>query len=485
MPRTGVTAQHFLQRTQRDVRRIKSRSDLSTPRDRDPFRNDLMQQIFVTICWFCGSLSVLAADFPQFRGPNGTGVAEATTIPMTWSMTENVAWKVQVPGAGWSQPVLIGDHLYLTTAVSDKNLKPKDFSDGVKMPQSMGLGGLSKAPNTVIQWQVHCYNTTTGERLWAETVVEGKPKHPIHPSNTYATESPVADDDGIYTFFGATGTVAALNHQGQVLWRKELGAFSTNNGFGTGASMAIHNGKIFVQHFTNGSGILVCFDARTGTQLWRVDRDKKESSWSSPIIWKNDQRLELLSSGNDLICSYDPESGRELWRLSNVKTPTACSIAADKRQIYFGGSDPFSTGPLFAMQAGATGDVSPKKKNETFEKCGWLEAKGGPGMPSPVSTGSWLYVVDKNILKCYDAISGKRLYQNRLPSSAMVAASPIVIDNRLLLISESGDAALVKVGPEFEVVGGGKLDDVFWSTPAIGHKAIFFRGVDALYCIRQ
>ena len=444
-----------------------------------------MLKNILTACFVCCPVGLLAADFPQFRGPNGTGVAEPTTIPMTWSMTENVAWKVQVPGAGWSQPVLIGEYLYVTAAVSDKNLKPKDFSDGVKMPQSMGLGGLTKAPNTQIQWQVQCYNASTGDRLWAESVAEGKPKFPIHPSNTYATESPVADHAGIYAFFGATGTVAALNHQGQLLWRHELGAFSTTSGFGTGSSMAIHDGKVVVQHFTNNSGILICFDTTTGDQVWRVDRAKKESSWSSPIIWKNDKRIELLSSGNDLICSYDPSSGRELWRLSNVKAPTACSIAADNQQIYFGGSDPLSTGPLFAMRAGASGDVSPRKKNEKFETCSWLETKGGPGMPSPVSSGAYLYVVDKNILKCYDTTSGKRLYQSRLPSVSMVAGSPIVIGDKLLVIGESGDAVLIKVGPEFEVVGGGKLDDVFWSTPAIGAGAIYFRGVDALYCIRE
>lgn len=444
-----------------------------------------MLKNILTVCLLCCALDLQAADFPQFRGPNGTGVADATTIPTAWSMTDNVAWKIEVPGAGWSQPVLIGDQLFLTTAVSKKNLKPKDFADGVKMPQSMGLGGLTKAPNTQIQWEVHCYKASTGEQQWTETVVDGKPKFPIHPSNTYATESPVADQDGVYAFFGATGTVAGLNHQGRILWQQELGAFATNNGFGTGSSMAIHNGKVFVQHFTNGSGSLVCFDTKTGQKVWSIDREKNDSSWSSPIIWKNDRRVELLSSGNDLICSYDPETGRELWRLSNVKSPTACSIAADKRQIYFGGSDPLSTGPLFAMRAGASGDISPKKKNDAFETCSWLEPKAGPGMPSPVSSGTYLYVVDKNILKCYDSASGARLYQKRLPSISMVAASPIVIGDKLLVIGESGDAVLVKVGPDFEVIGGGKLDDVFWSTPAIGAGAIYFRGVDALFCIRE
>ena len=444
-----------------------------------------MLKLVFSACWLFLPASLMANDFPQFRGSNGIGVAEETAIPLRWSMTDHLAWKIEVSGSGWSQPVLVGEKLFLTTAVSEKNLKPKDFSDGVKMPQSMGLGGLTRAPNAVIQWQVHCYDAKTGERAWVETISEGKPKYPVHPSNTYATESPVADANGVYVFFGATGTVAGVSHQGQILWKKELGAFSTSNGFGTGSSMAIHNGKVFVQHFTAGSGVLACFDTKTGEELWRSDRKKNESSWSSPIIWQNNLRIELLSSGNDLICSYDPETGRELWRLGNVKSPTACSIAADHRQVYFGGSDPFSTGPLFAMQAGASGDISPKKKNESFETCRWIEAKGGPGMPSPVSTGAYVYVVDKNILKCYDAESGNRLYQNRLPSAPMVAASPIVIGNKLLLIDEAGNSTLIKVGSEFEVIGGGKLDDIFWSTPAVGDGTIYFRGVDALYCIRK
>lgn len=435
------------------------------------------------ICLFCGSL---AADFPQFRGTYGLGVIEGpASIPRSWSSSENLAWKIDVPGAGWSQPVVIGDSLFLTSAVSDKNLNPKNFASGVKMPQSMGLGGFTKAPDTTIRWQVQCYDAVTGAKRWAETIMEGKPKYPVHPSNTYATETPVADADGVYAFFGATGILAGLNHQGKVLWTKELGAHPTNNGFGTGSSLAIFDGKVYVQHFTNGSGILACFDTKTGSEIWRVNRTKNESSWSSPIVWKNDQRVEVLSSGGELICSYDPETGKELWRVSNVKAPTACSIAADNRQIYFGGSDPFSTGALFAMRAGASGDVSPQKKNGSFDNCSWLEVKGGPGMSSPVSTGDFLYVVDKNILKCYEAETGKRVYQTRIPSISMVAASPIVVGDVLLVIDEAGEAKLIKTGPEFEIVGGGKLDDVFWSTPAISNGSIYFRGVDGLYCIRQ
>ena len=431
------------------------------------------------------AMFVVADDFPQFRGVDGIGVTHERSVPRTWSSKENVAWKISVPGAGWSQPVIIGQQLYITSAVADKEIKPKNFSDGVKMPQSMGLGGMSKAPNTTIQWQVNCYDTRTGNLLWTETITEGKPKFPIHPSNTYATETPVADQNGVYAFFGATGTIAGLTPEGRKMWQKELGAFPTNNGFGTGSSLAIHRGKIYVQHFTNKSGILACYDSKTGDELWRVDREKNESSWSSPIVWENELRAEILSSGNDLLCSYDPDTGRELWRLANVKSPTACSIAADQRQIYFGGSDPFSTGPLFAMKAGAKGDVSPKKKNDTFDACAWLENKGGPGMPSPVSSGTYMYVVDKNILRCYDTSTGKRLYQSRIPSLTMVAASPLIVDDKILILDESGNAALVKVGPEFEVIGGGKLDDTFWATPAIAGGAIYLRGVNALYCIRE
>ena len=426
-----------------------------------------------------------AEDFPQFRGPGGRGQLSGQSIPTTWSAEQNVAWKIKVPGSGWSQPIVWGDRLFVTTAVAEKELKPKDFSDGVKTPQSMGLGSLTSAPDVVIDWQVCCYNAISGESLWTRTVSSGKPKYAVHPSNTYATETPVANGDGVYVYFGATGSLAAFKHDGEPLWQKELEAFPTSNSFGTGSSLAIDETRVIVQQLSEKSARVLCLDTRSGEQLWQHERAKPESSWSSPVVWRNADRTEVLISGGSKVESLDPKSGSTLWVVSNVKAPTACSIAFDEERIYFGGSDPLSKGPLFAVKRGASGNIEPKKKNDTFDSLVWLEKQAGPGMASPVSSGDQVYVVDNNILRVYDAATGERHYQTRLPKLKMVAASPLIIDDRLLVIDEGGTAVLVKLGKEFEVVGGGEIKDIFWSTPAVAHNSIYLRGVDGLYCIRS
>ncbi len=334
------------------------------------------------------------------------GVVADASLPTSWSETENLAWKVEVPGTGWSQPVLWKDRLYLTTAVSDVDLRPKNFTGGVSMPQSMGLGGLSKPPDTTIQWQVHCYSTDSGDLIWSKTIVADKPKYPVHPSNTFATESPVVDEDGVYAFFGATGTVAGLNHDGEQLWKAELGAYPTSNGFGTGSSLAIDEGKVFVQHFTDKSGTLVCYRTKTGEEVWKTDREKFTSSWSSPLVWRNDQRAELISAGGELVVSNDPNTGQELWRVNNIKAPTACSIAADPKQITsvvpirlrLAHSLPF--GPVVEV-------IDSEIEKRTVRDLQLARQKRGPGMSSPVSNGDLVFVVDKSVLRCYDTVTGE------------------------------------------------------------------------------
>lgn len=428
--------------------------------------------------------AILADDFTQFRGTS-VGVVADQAVPFTWSATENMAWKVTVPGSGWSQPVIWKNRLYVTTAIANPPMRPKNFADGVKTPQSMGLGGFSSAPNVTIEWQLHCLDANTGQVVWTHTVTSGKPPYPIHPSNTYATETPVVGEHGVVVFFGATGTLAGVSHEGQQLWQQDLGAQPSNNGFGTGSSLTMDEGKVYVQHFTSKSGTVVCADAKSGGIKWKHERSKLGSSWSSPIVWRNTMRRELIVAGNEEVDSLDLETGTVLWKLQKVKAPTACSVAADSERLYFGGSDPFAKGPLFALTAGSSGDLTPEKMNGTFAGCAWSEAKAGPGMASPVSNGQFLYVADNNILRCYDAKTGERLYQNRLPGLKQVAASPLIVGGNLLVIDEAGASVLVKVGKEFEVVGGGQIEDVFWATPAIANQSIYLRGIDGLYCIRK
>jgi hypothetical protein len=426
-----------------------------------------------------------AEHFAQFRGNSGTGVVEAQPIATSWSQDKNVVWKVPSPGAGWSQPIIWGDHVYITAAVADGDVKPRNFADGVKSPQSMGVSLFAKAPNITMDWQVFCLNLADGSTSWTQSVISGKPKFPIHPSNSWATETPAADENGLYVYFGATGVVAGLSHDGSIRWSANVGVFKTSNGFGTGSSLTIHEGKVFVQNLSEQSATITCFETVSGKELWKATRSENSTSWSTPLIWKNAHRVELIVSGGEEITSYDPSTGTVIWTLKNVKAATACSPCADNDRLYFGGSDPFSKGPLFAVEAGGQGDLSPKKKNDKFTSCSWLSERNGPGMSSPISSGQYVYSTDSNILKCFDAMTGERIYQNRLPGLNMVAASPLLIGNSILLIDENGRACFVKGGPEFEVIGTGELPDTFWSTPAVANGSIVFRGVESIYCVRS
>lgn len=434
-----------------------------------------------------GPTSMLTAqEVPQFRGSSSTGSAEQTVATKQWSADKNIAWKCDLPGSGWSQPVISQGQLFITSAVSkDEELKPKDFASGVRTPQSMGMGFLTKAPKIDVQWKVFCLDTASGSILWDKIVHTGRPAYPVHPSNTYATETPVVTGKAVVAFFGATGSIAAFSHSGQPLWQRELGAQPTSNSFGTGSSLATDGQRVFIQHFTQKTADVYCLDASSGETTWKRGRDSASTSWSTPLLWQNDIRSELIVSGGDQVDSLDPATGQQLWTLRNVKAATACSVCGDRKRIYFGGSDPFSSGPLFAVSAGATGDISPAKKNKKFESCAWIADKSAPGMASPVSTGKHVYVAEKNILRCYDAETGQRTFRQRVPGLGMVNASPIVIGDCLLLVDEAGKSALVSANGKFEVTGSGDIADTVWATPAATGGAIYIRGVDALYCIRQ
>lgn len=431
------------------------------------------------------SAAVTADDFVQFRGTAGNGQVADRDIPLSWSADENIAWKVVVPGAGWAQPIVWQDRIYVASAVSEKDLTPANFASGVRSPQSMGVTLFAKPPSEEIVWTMHCISAKDGSTTWSAPVVTGKAKFSVHPSNSYATETPVVDENGIYVYFGAAGIVAGLNHDGTVRWQQDIGVFKTSNSFGTGSSLAIHEGKVFAQNYNEESSTVYCFDSQTGKEVWKQSRAKATTSWSTPVVWKNTVRTELVVSGGEQMDSFDPATGQVLWTLKNVKAATACTPCVDQSNIYFGGSDPFSTGPLFAVKAGATGDISPPKKNANFAACAWLAEKQGPGMASPVSSEDYVYVTDKSVLKCFDAKTGERVYQDRLPGLKMVASSPLVIGRKLLFIDEYGAACVVAAGPEFKVLGKGNIDDTFWATPAVADNALILRGVKALYCVRK
>ena len=333
------------------------------------------------------------------------------------------------------------------------------------------------------QFVVTCLSLKDGEQLWTKTVGESVPPV-VHPSNTYATESPATDGQHLFSFFATIGTLTAWDFEGNEVWQKELGSFKSGNGFGTGSSLAISDGRVFVQYDNDESSFVAAFDSQTGEQLWRDDRESK-TSWSTPLIWSNSKRKELVTCGSGVVTSYDPSDGSVIWRLSGMQSAFSGSPAIDTDRIYFGNSGPMSAGPLVAVEAGTTGDISLDRGFES-EKVAWSRTRSGPGLASPVVAKGYLYIPGSGgILNCYDTRTGERTYRTRVPNMRTVAASLWADEDQVFILDENGTTHVVQSGPEFKLLAANKIDDLFWSTPAIVGDTLILRGVEKMYCIRN
>ncbi len=444
-----------------------------------------------TIPWFV-ALCIVACDpaparaeaprdWGQFRGGTALGHA-AGNPPVEWGEGKNVAWRTAIPGAGWSQPVVAGKRIYVTTAVIPGGRKPKGMSGGVMDLSTMGWG---KPPKDPVQWRVLCLDAGDGSLVWSRTVVEEVAKEAVHASNTYATETPCATPEGVWAFFGATGTVVALDADGNERWRRDFGPQKITNGFGTGASPALHDGRLVVPMFSENRGELHCLDASTGADVWTAE-GPKGASWATPLVWDNRGVTEVVVGTQGTVMAWGIDDGKERWRFGGLDTSFACSPVADGDGVYFGTSSPGSKAPAAAILAGASGDVSLSGGAERSDRVPWTRVKSGAGMPSPVVVGDLLHFFG-NTAVCFDKRTGEEKYRKRLPGGTQAVGCPVVVGERMYVVNEAGKTIVLRTGPEFEVLAESDLGadgEVFWATPAVAGDALLVRSSDALYCIR-
>jgi len=430
--------------------------------------------------WLLGLVSCGGeGDSPRFRGPSGAGVFPPG-FPTEWTSNKNLAWKTALPGGGWSAPIVVGDKVFVTTAVSGGDDKPKNFVEGVKDIRSM-VPAMAKKPDRAYRFELHCLDRATGKPLWKAEAADAKPPHPCHPSNTFATETPASDGQRVFTLFHSVGVLAAFDLEGKKLWSVQTGAYKMTAGFGTGSSLAVGEGLVFVQNDNEEKSFVAAYDAATGQEVWRAKRPGK-SAWATPLLWRNKVRTELVTCGGGQVTSYEPKNGKVLWSLGKVASFTS-SPAADDERIYFGYSNPTSVGSLYAIEAGAEGDLTVQDEENLPKGVAWIHKAAAPGMPSPVSVGGYVYVMGSTGLGCYDAKTGQPQYKQRLPKIRTVAASLWAAGDKLFILDEAGTTFVIQVGPKYELLGTNSIDDTFWSTPAVAGKQLFLRGVHALYCI--
>ncbi|QDU36116.1 outer membrane biogenesis protein BamB [Maioricimonas rarisocia] len=426
-----------------------------------------------------------ADHWPQFRGSRFDGVV-SSACPVHWDASRNVRWKVPIAGEGWSCPVVWGDQVFLTAAVrTDKG------ADGSSRPEPYrGGGGRRRTDLTeaTYRWEVICLDAATGKLNWRQTPRSGSPPIPRHSSNSYATETPVTDGDRVYAYFGMTG-LYCYDMTGELQWQKDLGTYRMRAGWGTSSSPVLFEGKLFLQVDNEEQSFLVALDAETGEELWRADRPEP-SQYSSPIIWQNSQRSEVIAGGQ--ICrSYDPTTGKQLWQLDMSKGRSSATPLAVGDRLYIGtelrnrgGSDD-GGGFLFAVTPGGTGDITPAERASAGEFVEWRIEKSGIQMASPVLCDGHLYLLERrsSILHCVNAATGETAYRKRIPGARAFWASPWTCDGKVYCLADSGTTFVLKGGPEFEILAENVIEEQCWSTPAIVDGTIYLRTVDHLYCI--
>jgi len=413
-----------------------------------------------------------AQDWPQFRGPSGNGVLEKLEHPMEWSSEKNVAWSVESPGGGLSSPIVVGEKIFVTSAVGAE--PPVSFAEGVRDMRP-------KRPDGPVKFNVTCLDLKLGSVLWEKTLLEQRPAHPIHGSNSFATETPATDGQRIYVYFASAGIIAAMDLDGQELWRQDIGSYPTGNGFGPGSSLTAGEGNVFIQCDNDEKSFVVAFDGETGKEAWRKERSGR-TSWSTPLLWKNEARTELRTCGSGYVTSYDPANGEQLWTMSGISSAFSASPASDEKRIYFGNSGPRSSGPLLAVSANMTGEKA-FQPNQAMENLAWSKMQAGPGMASPVSVQGRLYIPGRGILTCYNCETGQQVFKERLDLGSM-AASVWAAGDYVFLLDENGKTLVLKTGDDMEVVATNQIDDLFWSTPAVAGDSLLLRGVKKIYCIR-
>ncbi len=430
---------------------------------------------------FVGGLQ--AADWEQFRGGTALGHVGGARLPASWSNTENLAWRTPLPGAGWSQPIVVGGRIFITTAVTGGNDRPKGMSAGA---WDMSTMGWASPPSTPVQWRVLAVDPADGRVLWSRTVVEAKPTYGKHASNTFATETPCGSATAVYAFFGATGTLVCLDHEGNERWRREFGAQKIQNSFGTGSSPVLHADRLVLQLYSETQARLVCLDATSGKDLWEAT-GTKGTAWSTPVIWDNRGTPEVVAAGHETVIAYALADGAEQWRLGGFDTSFACSVVADADGVYMGTSSPGSKAPAAAVVPGSRGDLTLPKGQTSTPAVRWWRTKSGASMPSPVVVGEHLYFFG-NTAVCLDKRTGAEVYRKRLPGGTLTVGSPLVVGDRIYLINERGHTTVLRAGPEYAILAEsdlGQSGEIFWATPAVAGDALLIRSSDALYCIRQ
>ena len=443
----------------------------------------------LTICIFALAAVATIASQPEgfeknwhhWRGPHATGAAIDADPPTTWSESENIRWKVEIPGMGHAAPIIWEDKIFVQTAIKVEAPKeePKQDDDGNPFSgffqERRGRGGIAD----VYKFDLIALNRSNGDVLWQKTLRETNPHEGTHQDASFASNSPVTDGEHVYAYFGSRG-LYCVDMMGNVKWEKDIGTMYKRNTFGEGSCPVLYDNTIVILQDHERDSFITALDKRTGDVLWKTDRDER-TTWSSPIIVENDGKPQVITTGTNRVRSYDLVTGELVWDGDGLTANSIPSPVAADGYVYlmsgFRGSD------LQAIHlAQATGDITDS------EAIVWRHNRDTPYVPSPLLYKDTIYFISSNkgILSALNIKTGGPFYgPERLKGVSGVYASIVGAGDRVYIAGRNGTVNVIQHGSEFKVLAENKLDDSFNASPAIVGSELYLRGTHHLYCIAE
>ena len=456
------------------------------------------------------SLPVHGQDmaWPQFRGPESNPVGTHARLAERWSKTENVEWSQEIPGRGWSSPIVTGGRVYVTTVTTEGKSKPPQIGteysneyvaelmkQGVPMEQVIKRvteRDIELPKEVMLHYFLYCLNLKSGKVEWQKEFYTGHPPGGRHRKNSFVSESPVTDSGRVYVYVANLG-LWAFDLKGKLAWTTPLEANPIYLDFGTGSSPALAGNLLVIVSDNEKQQYIAAFDKQTGKQVWRTNRDLgdlgsrgqpvQRSGWATPFVWRHALRTEIVAVGPQEVISYDL-AGKELWRMSGMAaTPIPTPFAYDGLLYIDGGRG----SPLFAIRPGAAGNISLGKDKTSNEYVVWSQARGGTYLPSPVAYQGAVYTLtETGILNRYDAKTGKQTYKTRIdPTASAFTTSPWAYNGKLFCLSEEGQTFVIATGEEFRLLHVNELDDMAQASPALVGDRLLIRTEQRLYSIRR
>lgn len=414
-------------------------------------------------------------NWPQWRGPQNSGVSESANPPLTWSETENVKWKVAIDGSGTSTPIIWEDKVFVLTAIKTDQ-KDASIADPKDQPKTNFFD--IKRPNAVHEFVVICLDRNSGKEVWREVATRKIPHEGAHNDNDFASASPTTDGERLFCWFGSAG-LFCYDLNGKKLWDRDLGEAKVGSSLGEGCSPVLYGDKLVIVRDYSRQGSIEVLEAASGKTVWRKERDE-DNAWATPLVLEHSGRIQVITTASDFVRSYDLNTGEVIWQCSGLTgNCTPCPQVEGDYVICMSGYKGYAA---MAIPLTESGDISKS------DKIRWSLNKGTPYVPSSVLYDGLLYFNQSNqsIVRCVDSKTGEVAFgPQRIKGISNIYASPVAANGRIYFVGRGGTTVVVNHSRRYEPMGSNVLDERFDSSPALCGGQLFLRGSKHLYCIEQ